>query len=118
MHNSWCAMKEICGTAWLRLEIRKLSGASAGGSIRGDAFDAGKEKAKHICGWTVKNAKLEIGGPEQQVAKRNEALACKKLLTCDKRTELRNLSTRLCSMKCRWENQMRKVELRSEWEQE
>lgn len=118
MHNSWCAMKEICDTAWLRLEIRKLSGASAGGSISGDAFDAGREEAKHICGWTVKNAKLEIGCPEQQVAKRNEALACKKLLTCDKRTELRNLSTRLCSMKCRWENQMRKVELRSEWEQE
>lgn len=111
-------MKEICDTAWLRLEIRKLSGASAGGSISGDAFDAGREKAKHICGWTVKNAKLEIGGSEQQVAKRNEAHACKKLLACDKRTELRNLSTRLCSMKYTWENQMRKVELKSKWEQE
>lgn len=74
-------MKEICDTAWLRLEIRKLSGASGGGgSISGDAFDAWREKAKHICGWTVKNAKFERGGPEQQVAKRNEALACKKLL--------------------------------------
>jgi hypothetical protein len=62
------------------LEIRKLSGASGGGaSISGDAFDAGSEKAKHISGWTVKNAMLKTGDPEQQVAKRNEALSCKKL---------------------------------------
>jgi hypothetical protein len=58
---------------------RSVGGGGRGGSISGDAFDAGREKAKHICGWTVKNAKLKTGGPEQQVAKRTEALACKKL---------------------------------------
>jgi len=30
-------------------EIERIVG---GGSISGDAFDAGREKAKHICGWT------------------------------------------------------------------
>ena len=55
-------------------------------------------KAKYICGWTVKNTMLETGCPEQQVAKRKEALACKKLLSCYKRTELRNLTTHLCNV--------------------
>lgn len=56
-------MKEISDRAWLRLEIRKLSGALAGRSISGDAFDAEREKAKHICGWTVKKTQTWRKGP-------------------------------------------------------
>ena len=48
MHVSGCTMKEICDTAWLRLEIRKMSGASAGGLISGGAFDAGSESEIHL----------------------------------------------------------------------
>jgi hypothetical protein len=33
------------------------------GSISGDAFDAGREKAEHICGWTVKKRKVGDRGP-------------------------------------------------------
>jgi len=39
----------------------------------------------------------------------NEEIALRKLRTCNKYTELRNISTLHYTIKCKWENQMKKT---------
>jgi hypothetical protein len=48
----------------------------------------------------------------------NEELALRQLLTGNKVTELRNLGTLAYKIKCEWENQLKKTELRLEGELE
>jgi hypothetical protein len=44
----------------------------------------------------------------------NKAISVRKLLSCNKTTEMKNLGSLACKIKCKWENQLKKTELRLE----
>jgi hypothetical protein len=56
-----------------------------------------------------KNTKVERGASKNKWTNINEELALRKLLTGNKNTELRNLGTLEYKIKCKWENQLKKI---------
>ena len=65
-----------------------------------------------------KNFRVSGRAAAAQVAKHEWEIALRKLLTCNKSTELRNLCTLACRIKCQWEIDLKKTGLRwgQEWE--
>lgn len=61
-----------------------------------------------------KNTKLERA--VSQVAKPEREIALRKPLTGNKTTQPENLGNLACKIKCKWENQLQKTEMRLEGE--
>jgi hypothetical protein len=61
---------------------------------------------------------MDIGAPEQLIATSEQRKSAQKILTVKKATEHRNLGTLIYNIKCQWENQVKKEELRLEGERE